>query len=96
MRLHQGGGTWKLQIDKYASKEVLKQTALDLFFPSGASSKGLKDDFHFQIVDFQEHAIPGDITIGQMYQITQVHVLRFYLVSSAKVVEDDTVPLEDT
>lgn len=50
-----------------------------IFFPKGVSKRGKLSDFHFELRDFSAQAIPSESTVGDMYESTDVKMLRYYI-----------------
>lgn len=88
VRVKRGGGTRKVQISKNAQKKDLIQEAVHLFFPNGKNSKGLLADFELDLQDYQEAAVDDAVTVGQLYTETKLNILRFYLTTRKKTVDN--------
>lgn len=86
VRAKLGGGCRKIEISKQATKEDILQRAISIFFDYG-NAVGKRENFTFDIVDFKHNVIEDDLTVGEMYALTGLSVLRFYLVSTKKTEE---------
>ncbi|XP_040906122.1 uncharacterized protein LOC121189757 isoform X2 [Toxotes jaculatrix] len=91
VRAKQGGGTRKI---KMATEAGLKEILLEgkkVFFPDGVSPKGPECDFEFQVWDFKQNLLTADTcqSIGNMYETAKLTMLRFYIATKAKDIEDD-------
>lgn len=84
VRTKHGGGTRQVQIGKDAKKEDILKEALRLFFPDGHSSKGEEKNYTFDILDFKNNPLSKDITVENLFKITGLTKLRFYLASYEK------------
>lgn len=62
------------------------------FFPKGVSSKGLLSKFHCELLDYKCNVFNTDLTVEEMYNISALSVLRFYLATSS---EDDSMLSKD-
>lgn len=82
VRLKQGGGTRYLSVAKTAKREDLLEAGKTLFFQNGTSPKGTISDFNFDIWDFQQNPVSSEVTVGEMFQLSGLSRLRFYLVST--------------
>ncbi|XP_068187709.1 uncharacterized protein [Antennarius striatus] len=90
VRKRRGGGTRSLDVPKDSKKEEILQYAKDIFFPKGENKVGKIDAFSHDILDYQEEAIFDDvITVGELYSILKMGVLRFYLCTKAPEDKDD-------
>lgn len=87
VRSKTGGGTRKLNVHKDSKKEQIMEEAKKLFFPDGKSPKGEVSKFEFDIWDFSEREVKKDLSVAEMYELTKMPLLRFYLASWEK---DDT------
>lgn len=84
VRSKQGGGTRKVKMSKEARKEEILNEAKKLFFPDGISPKGNQSLFEFDLWDFKQNPLCDDMTIGTMYEIVKLSVLRFYMKTITK------------
>lgn len=90
VRKRKGGGTRTLDVPKESKKVDILQYAKDLFFPNGKNKLGKFETFSHDIVDYQEETIFDDaITVGELYVVLRMGVLRFYLCTKAQKDEDD-------
>lgn len=95
LRKISGGGTRKVTISKSSGKHDLIEEGKRLFFPKGVSKKGDLDQFNTDILDYKETALPDGITIGEMYELVKMGVLRFYFATKRKPEtsdSDDNIP----
>ncbi|XP_048040617.1 uncharacterized protein LOC125264845 [Megalobrama amblycephala] len=90
VRTKKGGGTRKISVSKDCRKKDLLEKATELFFPDEKSSMGSFTDFVVDVTDFQEQTIDEQITVGELYELTKLPVLRFYLTTKKKVIASDT------
>ncbi|XP_049325043.1 uncharacterized protein LOC111189939 [Astyanax mexicanus] len=89
VRKRKGGGTRTLDVPKESKKADILQYAKDIFFPNGKNKLGNFDTFSYDIVDYQEEAIFDDaITVGELYSVLRMGVLRFYLCTKVPKDED--------
>ncbi|KAB0800572.1 hypothetical protein PPYR_06312 [Photinus pyralis] len=93
VRSKKGGGTRKLTVEKSAMKQELIEAAQKVFFPNGFSPKGNIEDFDFDLLDFKHNEYPPDISISQILNSTKVKVLRFYLKSERKNINDEDLDI---
>ncbi|CAL9690847.1 unnamed protein product [Knipowitschia caucasica] len=84
IRTKKGGGTRKESVPKTSKKKDLIEKALQLFFPEGENAEGNISDFETDLTDFQEHTLPDDVTVEDLYERTKLPVLRFYLKTKKK------------
>lgn len=84
VRVTSGGGTRRITVQKESKCSEILQTAKDLFFPNGTSIKGHISLFDYELLDFKSNTFAEDLTIQEMYEITGVKTLRFYLATSYK------------
>ncbi|XP_060769742.1 uncharacterized protein LOC132879973 isoform X2 [Neoarius graeffei] len=90
VRKRKGGGTRTLDVPKESKKGDILQYAKDIFFPNGKNRLGNFGTFSHDIVDYQEEAIFDDvITVGELYSLLRVGVLRFYLCTKVPKDDDD-------
>lgn len=90
VRKRKGGGTRTLDVPKDSKKGDILQCAKDLFFPNGRSKFGRFEACSHDILDFQEEAVFDDnITVGELYTVLKMGVLRFYLCTKNLPDEDD-------
>jgi hypothetical protein len=89
VRTAKGGGTRSIQIPKSAKKAQILDHAKNLFFPKGEAPHGDITDFTIGLCDFKEAELDNDISVGDMYQSTNLKVLRFYLMSRLNSSDDD-------
>lgn len=90
VRKRRGGGTRTLDVSKESKKEDLLRYAKDIFFPGGQNKFGKFEAFSHDILDYQEETVfDEDMTVGELYNVLKMGVLRFYLCTKALVDEDD-------
>ena len=92
MRAKQGGGTRKIKVKPSSLKQDLLEIGQEFFFPGGKSCEGHLSDFELDICDFKEQPITEDVTVDELYDQTKFGMLRFYLLSKRKVLDDTSVP----
>lgn len=86
VREKNGGGTRSVSIDKSARKTDILEKGLNLFFPGGISAKiGELSKYSYELLDFKLHTLNDNYTVGEMYNMTGINLLRFYL--STKILE---------
>ena len=80
VRYKTGGGKRKLKdVDIDVTIAEIMDRAKSIFFPNGESPKGTLENFSVEMRDFSERVLDNDLTIGQLYDATQVDHLRVYL-----------------
>ena len=80
-----GGGTRKLKMSCTTSVEEIMNKGKQLFFPNGTSVQhGPLDDFDVSITSFDRSPIPQMSTIGDLYDLTKVGMLRLYICTKIK------------
>lgn len=84
VRTISGGGTRRMAVDKNSKCLSLLEKAKDLFFPNGISTKGRLGNFDIELLDYKSHAFDLNMTIQQMYEISALSTLRFYLATTSK------------
>ncbi|XP_070397922.1 uncharacterized protein [Nothobranchius furzeri] len=90
VRKRRGGGTRTFDVPKDSKKADLLQYAKDLFFPNGKSRFGRWDVFRCDVLDYQEEAVlDDDISVGELYSILKMGMLRFYLCTRRLSYEDE-------
>ncbi|KAJ8007783.1 hypothetical protein DPEC_G00097780 [Dallia pectoralis] len=97
VRAKQGGGTRKIQLEVNAGLKEILQEGKKLFFPDGISPKGPESDFEFEVWDFKQNHLTVDtcLSIGTMYQTARLTMLRFYIATKPKHLEDDASKTSD-
>lgn len=85
---------------KMQKKADVLSVAKELFFTNGSSKKGKLEDFSFDILDYQEDAVlDADITVGELYSLLKMGMLRFYLCTKERkqstITEIINIPDED-
>ena len=84
LRTKSGGGTRKLDMPKKAVNSDILEAGKKLFFRDGRSKKGKFDHFDAVILDYQHVPMPDDVTIGDVYDISKMGIVRFYLSTKTK------------
>lgn len=84
VRTKQGGGTRKVDVPKRANKMYILEKGVALFFVNGVSSKGKKEEFDFDLLDFQQNPFTLDLTVEEMLKISGFSKLRFYVTTCKK------------
>ncbi|XP_019209152.1 uncharacterized protein LOC109197829 isoform X1 [Oreochromis niloticus] len=84
VRARRGGGTRKIDICKDAKKRDILQVATGLFFPDGGNIQGPLTDFDCDLKDYQEMIVDDALTVGELYHVTKLNILRFYLTTKKK------------
>lgn len=79
-----GGGTRRVSVSKEAKCSELLKKAEELFFPNGVSTKGFLSEFNCELLDFKSHSFNMEFTVQQMYEISAMSTLRFYLATTFK------------
>lgn len=79
VRTRNGGGTRHATVDKSTTVSQILEMGKELFFPDGTSTKGVIEDFLFEVCDFKKNRIPLDETVGNLYEKTKLRLLRFYI-----------------
>lgn len=67
--------------------------AKELFFPKGCSQKGSWEEFRHSIYDFQEAELDDDVSVGELYSIVKMGILRFYLHTAYLPFEDQSTEI---
>lgn len=90
-----GGGTRSVSIEKSAKKKDILEKALNLFFPNGVSAKkyGPLAKYNYELLDYKQLDFDNNFTVGELYKMTGLTTLRFYL-STTRISEDNS--LSDT
>lgn len=84
VRQSKGGGSRDISVNKSSKKADLLKIAKDLFFPNGKSVHGRLENYECDLLDFQQEPLQDNLTVGEIYEITKINVLRFYLSTSEK------------
>ncbi|XDV50949.1 hypothetical protein PO909_019913 [Leuciscus waleckii] len=90
VRTKKGGGTRKICVSKDCTKNDLLEKAAELFFPGEKCSVGSFTDFVVDVTNFQEQTIDDQITIGELYELTKLPILRFYLTTKKRAIARHT------
>lgn len=91
LRTPSGGGTRKLTVDKTCDNKVLCEKGIELFFPDGKSSKGPLVKFTYQVLDYEKVPMPDGLTVGDLYEVTKIGILRFYFSTCNREVTEKEV-----
>ena len=84
MRAKKGGGTRKISVSKNCCKDQLIEQAKNLFFPGQKNAEGNVQDFAIELTDFQERPLDPLTTVGDLYEVTKLPILRFYLATTKR------------
>ena len=79
-----GGGIRHFNMSRNWTMSEIQDEATKLFFPNGSSAKGALDTLDLKIVDFGQKNLAGQETVGHLYDVTKVNLLRVYLSSKPK------------
>ncbi|XP_035984919.1 uncharacterized protein LOC110367624 [Fundulus heteroclitus] len=86
VRKRRGGGTRTLDVPKGSKKSDLINYSKELFFPNGKCRFGHFETFSHDILDFQEEAVLDEnITVGELYSVLRLGMLRFYLCTKSQI-----------
>lgn len=77
--LIKGGGTRGVTALKAWKPKDILEHAQKFFFPKGTSKRGKLSQFNFELRDFSAQNIPDESTVGDMYESTNVKMLRYYM-----------------
>lgn len=89
VRFKQGGGTRHLSLSQEDKPLIVLEKAKNLFFPDGNSAKGNLQDFHCTLLDFKQLPVDNGLSIGDIFNITGVTKLRFYLATKNACSDSD-------
>ncbi len=89
IRTKRGGGTRTAVMDKAAHRGVIKEKGAQLFFPEGENSFGKLEGMDVEICDFKGKPIDGNSTLGWMYEVTKLPIIRVYFATTGKREKDD-------
>lgn len=84
VRVSAGGGKRRIAMKKSSKCFEVLERAKQLFFPQGQSTKGNIELFDVELLDYKNHVFDMDLTIQNMYDITSLSTLRFYLSTTRK------------
>ncbi|XP_053392341.1 uncharacterized protein LOC128555016, partial [Mercenaria mercenaria] len=79
-----GGGVRHLTVEKTLSLKAVLNHALDAFFPSGVSQRGILQEFELELKDFQGICVNMEKTINELYIESKLKILRVYLYTKKK------------
>ncbi|CAG9772345.1 unnamed protein product [Ceutorhynchus assimilis] len=89
------GGNRRISILKIAKAEDITETAIQLFFPDGSSPYGKIDEFDFELQDYKCHKITNDIDVNEIYKVTGLTNVRFYLSTKRKTSLKNSIDDDD-
>lgn len=93
MRAKKGGGTRKLSVPKDWKRKELMEEAIRLFFPNGKNSHGSISEYESDLTNYQEVSLDEKTTVGEMYDISKLTMMRFYLTTKKR---DREVEISDS
>ncbi|XP_061757346.1 uncharacterized protein LOC133553306 isoform X2 [Nerophis ophidion] len=99
VRTRKGGGSRNLSVQKSVTMGEVLETGKCLFFANGHSSKGLIEDFEFDICDYSHSPVPREVTVGQLYEQTKLKMLRVYTATKPNnilLLSDESSDMEPT
>ncbi|XP_066497604.1 uncharacterized protein [Hoplias malabaricus] len=79
VRTANGGGTKHISINKQATMCDVQKMAERIFFPNGASRFFYLKDVECDIRDFSHRCLDENLTVGDLYDVYKVKILRLYL-----------------
>ncbi|XP_053388699.1 uncharacterized protein LOC128551808 [Mercenaria mercenaria] len=93
-----GGGVRHLMVEKTLSLKAVLNHALDAFFPSRISQRGILQEFETELKDFQGMCVNMENTINELYIESKLKILRVYLYTKKKTEKaNDTIgPIEES
>lgn len=97
VRTQKGGGTRRISIDASSKCGDILEKSLSLFFPRGESTRGKLHNFDYELLDYQRLKCDLNLTVQEMYEISALSTLRFYLSTTYKegIVSSDCEHDED-
>lgn len=84
IRSKQWGGTRKVSVNKNTKPEGILEIGKTLFFIDGMAKKGHISEFSFVLCDFKCQEINNDLTVKEMFNLTHMSNLRFYITTIEK------------
>ncbi|KAK5648008.1 hypothetical protein RI129_002900 [Pyrocoelia pectoralis] len=97
VRQNKGGGTRRLSVLKTFKYDDLLKVAKDLFFPKGNSSKNHKiEEYDCKLLDYTGNEVERQFSVGDLFKITKLTTVRFYLGTVKKLDESDDEVLPQT
>ncbi|KAK5647928.1 hypothetical protein RI129_002820 [Pyrocoelia pectoralis] len=90
VKTNYGGGTRKVVVDGTSTMEDVRNIAKELFFPNKISTKGKLQDFEVSLLDFKQNQVDETLTVQEIFEITKLSKLRFYLATSKKFESTET------
>ncbi|XP_061757341.1 uncharacterized protein LOC133553304 isoform X2 [Nerophis ophidion] len=99
VRTRKGGGSRNLSVQESVTMGEVLETGKCLFFANGHSSKGLIEDFEFDICDYSHSPVPREVTVGQLYEQTKLKMLLVYTATKPNnilLLSDESSDMEPT
>lgn len=87
VRGKKGGGIRQLKASLDSTMDELLKSGKELFFPQGTNKLGNLNEFEITLRDFTEAELDSSMTLGQIYNLRKVKLLRLYV--SCKRIYDD-------
>ncbi|KAF5298777.1 hypothetical protein FQR65_LT09646 [Abscondita terminalis] len=84
VRTKYGGGTRKISVNKMFNCNDILEKGTNLFFHEGVSTKGNIEMFDVELLDYKHHKCKLHLTVQEMYDISALSTLRFYLATCKK------------
>lgn len=84
VKMQYGGGTRRVPMKKESKCSEILEVGKELFFPNGSSTKGPLESFDVELLDYKCHKFDVNMTIEQMYDVSRMSTLRFYLATTRK------------
>lgn len=78
------GGNRRISVLKIAKAEDITEKAIQLFFPDGSCPYRKINEFDFELQDYKCHKITNDIDVNEIYKVTGLSNVRFYLSTKKK------------
>lgn len=89
VKKNHGGGTRRVSMDKSSKSEEILDVGKKLFFPNGVSTKGPLGAFEIELLDYKCHKFDSNLTIKEMYDLSALTTLRFYVATTRISDESD-------
>ncbi|KAG5863586.1 hypothetical protein JTB14_023353 [Gonioctena quinquepunctata] len=89
VRKAHGGGSRRVSMDKCSKSKEILDVGKKLFFPNGISTKGPLAAFEIELLDYKCHKFDSNITIQEMYELSALTTLRFYVATTRKSDDSD-------
>lgn len=91
VRSGSGGGTRRKSVPRTTTCREILQLAKQLYFPNGVSKRGPLEKFEVELLDFSRARFENlDMTVQEMYDVSALTDLRFYLATTYKNIESDS------